>query len=303
MKKILLLSLAFVSFACSNQADDLLSESTSQEIIEDFGNKKELVDLGNGFFAEKVDDVYIFEGDMLFGYEALLSYIEENYKEPDTSVSTRSFALKSTKKWTDATIYYTFNSNVPADFRPQILSAMDDWSISRGIGSMAFKPLKFIQRTNQKNYVEFIMISDSLVGGYSYTGMIGGKQQIQFSIQNTNVNTIKGIALHEIGHAIGLDHPHQAPDRDKYIKVLSENIMDQYKYAFNKKSGSIYGGFGSGLGVTNPVSSTPSIMMYSSYAFSKNGKPTITRLDNSTFSANSTTITLDDWGVISVMYK
>jgi hypothetical protein len=40
MKKIYLLLSAFVSFACSNQSEDLLSEPDYREVIEDFGNKQ-----------------------------------------------------------------------------------------------------------------------------------------------------------------------------------------------------------------------------------------------------------------------
>ena len=46
----------------------------------------------------------------------------------------------------------------------------------------------------------------------------------------------KGLYLHEIGHAIGLVHEHQLPDRDKYIEILYHNVQPNMRIWFNKYS-------------------------------------------------------------------
>lgn len=46
----------------------------------------------------------------------------------------------------------------------------------------------------------------------------------------------KGLYLHEIGHAIGLVHEHQLPNRDQYIEILYENVQPNMRIWFNKYS-------------------------------------------------------------------
>ena len=44
----------------------------------------------------------------------------------------------------------------------------------------------------------------------------------------------KGLYLHEIGHAIGLVHEHQLPNRDQYIEILYQNVEPSMRIWFNK---------------------------------------------------------------------
>lgn len=48
----------------------------------------------------------------------------------------------------------------------------------------------------------------------------------------------KGLYLHEIGHALGLVHEHQLPDRDQHIDIVWDNVKPEWRRWFNKYSGS-----------------------------------------------------------------
>ena len=40
--------------------------------------------------------------------------------------------------------------------------------------------------------------------------------------------------LHEIGHALGLVHEHQLPNRDSYIDIIWDNVKPEWKQWFEK---------------------------------------------------------------------
>ena len=56
----------------------------------------------------------------------------------------------------------------------------------------------------------------------SYVGMYNcGQQGISLGRCNSMSN-----AVHEIGHVVGFWHEQSRPDRDQYVKVLFNNIID-----------------------------------------------------------------------------
>ncbi len=48
-------------------------------------------------------------------------------------------------------------------------------------------------------------------------------------------NITDGTIIHELGHALGLLHEHQRPDRDSYIEILWDNIEEGRKHNFKIK--------------------------------------------------------------------
>jgi hypothetical protein len=100
----------------------------------------------------------------------------------------------------------------------RILNAIAHWN--------ANFPGILVKRTSQSDYVTFRLDSKS-PACVSALGRAGGQQFITL-----NMGCTQGHIMHEIGHALGMEHEHQRPDRDTYITVLWENIEEQFKYAF-----------------------------------------------------------------------
>ena len=96
-------------------------------------------------------------------------------------------------------------------------------------------------------------------------GRTGGRQEI--NLQAVGCSTQKTI-VHEILHALGFYHMQSATDRDNYVKVHYENIEAGNEHNFDKYGPDSLTSFGLEYDIK-------SILHYSAYAFSKNGRPTI----------------------------
>ncbi|XP_028253705.1 low choriolytic enzyme-like [Parambassis ranga] len=130
----------------------------------------------------------------------------------------------------------------------------------------AFEPktcIRFIPRGTQWEYLSI----EPRYGCFSMLGRIGDKQVV--SLQRFGC-VEHGIVQHELLHALGFYHEHTRSDRDNYVKINLENIVDGMQYNFDKKD-------------TNNLN-TPydysSIMHYGRTAFAKSGSETIIPIPN-----------------------
>ncbi|PIO66723.1 astacin [Teladorsagia circumcincta] len=71
-----------------------------------------------------------------------------------------------------------------------------------------------------------------LDGCYSYVGKVGGTQVISLAVDCI----ADYIIWHEVMHAIGFEHEHQRPDRDKFIRVEYINVQQGQLVNFDKLS-------------------------------------------------------------------
>ena len=131
-------------------------------------------------------------------------------------------------------------------------------------------PIKLVPRTDQEDYVEFVL-SSSPTSSSSSIGRQGGKQLIKLAYRERGAGY--STVIHEVGHAAGLLHEHQRPDRDMYVNIHDENIVEGKKHNFRMATGSYYERY--------PKMKGPydyrSVMHYRKYTFSKDKNlPTIT---------------------------
>ncbi|XP_074647537.1 hatching enzyme 1.2-like [Tubulanus polymorphus] len=165
-------------------------------------------------------------------------------------------AGKHIKKWTKGIVYYDV-SQLSSRGKSAVRNALRDLQVA------VQSCVRFEERTHQKNYIRVYSGS----GCSSFVGMIGrGAQDLSL---NEHGCLGMGTIQHEFLHALGFKHEQCRSDRDEYIDIHWQNIDSKMQYNFRKAQTDNLG-----LGYAYE-----SIMHYGKYAFSSNGKPTLTPKD------------------------
>ncbi|WP_343524928.1 M12 family metallopeptidase [Pedobacter sp.] len=226
---------------------------------------------------------YIVGGDVILSKDQI-AYLEYNKISGDKVTTPRStFTAEFQKLWPGGIVYYVIND---ATHSSDILSAINAWEAST--------PIRFVQRTNQANYVNFQGAPPN-GGGDSQLGMIGGQQLIRLS-----AGADESTVIHEIGHAVGLMHEQSRADRDQYINIDFNNINSDWTYQYatynaQGRSGSQTGTFDYSSVMLYP-SSVPEARVGS------NTSPQMTRKDGSTWGYNSS-LSQGDIDGVNALYK
>lgn len=223
------------------------------------------------------DSTYVFQGDILIEKGDALQPLEQGQR---VNVQQKS-AARTKGFWPNNKFYYTVSEYQSDQVKNKIAIAIRNLEEQTNI--------EFINEIGPDgSYVEFYPSS----GCSSYIGKRGGKQSIY-----VGDGCSAGNIMHEIMHALGFLHEQSRADRDKYVKIHWENI--EAGRAHNFRNYLETGSDGQDIGGELDFGS---IMMYPSYSFSSNGKPTITKLDGSTYYAQRYGPSEKDLEAINMLY-
>lgn len=293
-KEKLFLSLStmiFGSALCSSCQSDDLSEVLGSDGVKSTSQTFE--ELPSGAIVSRIGEQYTWQGDILLSDKQLdllattgapFESMEEPKNEPlelpaafgcgKNETETRSFAvypnanLWAMVRFVYAPSGYALETQLAPSTKATIQAALKHWEATTNV--------RFYNATGQPTHdnkynfdYPYIYFCNG-AGNNSYVGRIGGKQVLHLALFQS-----MGVAVHEIGHAIGLYHEQSRYDRDNYVTINYSNIEPDSKGNFDKVTKNYYamGGF-----------DFSSIMLYSSYDFAINSSiPTMTKKDGSTF--------------------
>ncbi|RVE66188.1 hypothetical protein OJAV_G00124300 [Oryzias javanicus] len=180
--------------------------------------------------------------------ETLEEMLNEDYALVEGDLLLRSSRNVAGKRWP--------TRSIPYDISPEIDGRTRDIQAAMAMVS-EHTCLSFHRRNDsQRDYIFF----KTGHGCASFVGFSGGVQSV-FVAPECSVGNI----AHEVLHTLGFQHEHTRMDREKYITILTQNIIPGMENNFQTYNGETF----------DLQYDYTSIMHYGRKFFSSNGEPTI----------------------------
>lgn len=170
----------------------------------------------------------------------ILQNLEKDIDSITSDIGDRSVVKVNTGRWVNGVVNYRWG-NISESHKTAIQEAMKIWTDSTS-GEISFYELP---ETGWNNFQLGIHVIgcikfqdkelDLRIGGNSYVGNIGGLQELNINKNLYSSKELKRVPLHEIGHALGLNHEHRRYDRDSFISLKEYQIEDKNNYAIIPK--------------------------------------------------------------------
>ncbi|GAA4279267.1 M12 family metallopeptidase [Aquimarina mytili] len=252
--KVTAICLGLFAASCSNESfeETLPETSEAPQLVEKYfrGNLIEVEELDNGMFKW---------GDVEFTPEQLQD--EEIVNDPNLApneIDAKLGLASGVRKWPNNTIIYVLDGSLTSNQRDVTFRSMEEWTTKTNI--------RFKERTNENYYVTIRNSGRNCNCASASLGVQGTRGTI-----NMGVRTGTGVMTHEIGHTLGYLHEQNRSDRDQFVDIFPENIQDGAISQFRVDRNSVNPG---------PFD-VRSIMIYSSFTFSKNRQPVMLEKDGS----------------------
>ena len=173
-------------------------------------------------FNERVGQRLIY-GDILLSPKQLKMrklLLPSNRKEDVGKMPIKHIAIKErhNNRWPDNEIPFLFSPKFTERQKQAVREAL--------LLLQANSCFRFVPRNLQRDFLYF----DMREGCFSFVGKIGGRQLLSLAAGCLH----DYIIWHEVMHALGLEHEHQRPDRDKYIEIQWENVESGKEINFDK---------------------------------------------------------------------
>jgi astacin len=159
-------------------------------------------------------DTVLVEGDLLFS----------------TQASLLNFMKGVMDLWAENKVPYCFDSAIDPAAKAAFQAAVDEFH--KYVPCLRFEEVAVEAAEKCTASGPAVYVLSSKPGCFSYVGPVNFAGASQLLNLGTGC-AFHGIAVHEIGHAVGMGHEHSRPDRDTHIKVHDDNVRDGQIAQFN----------------------------------------------------------------------